>query len=151
MLTHVHRAFLTGALLTMACGGSPSAPTTPRPTAAIAATATPQTWTIGPCTGCGDLVGELETGGVVVVTESAGVGLIIGALEVSALNASGAVTNNSPRPSLGTRLAGNGRVELDVGYHFPPSAQAAAARIVVHGRDDNGHDVSATLTVALRQ
>lgn len=142
---------IVAAVLAASCSDAPSTPTAPRPTAAIAAAATPSTWVVGPCTGCGGLVGELETGGHVLVTESAGVGLTIGTVDVRALNAAGDVTNTSPRPPVGTRLAGNARVDLDIGYHFPPSAQAVAVRVVVNGRDDNGHDVAATVTIPLAQ
>lgn len=145
-------ACLVVLLAAAACGDSPSTPTAPSPTASIVAVANPSTWAIRACGGCGGLVGELETSGFVVVTESAGVALTLGAMDVRALNAAGEVTNSSPRPSVGTRLPAGGRVELDVGYHFPPSAQAAAVRIVVTGRDDNGHDVSAAaLTIPLTQ
>lgn len=134
-----------------ACGGGGSTtPSDSSPTAIVTASPQPASWPITPCGGCGTLAGELETTGFIAFSETAGVAVTFTTLDVSALNASGAVTNTSQTRPVSVRVGARGQATTDVAFHFPPAAQAASERISFGGRDDNGHTITTTLTVPLR-
>ena len=135
-------------------GGGGGGPTAPGPTAAaITVVATPPSWVAGPCppAHCGSLMGELEVTGTLTVSESAGIGADVVAIDIQLLDATGAVLGTPSYDAAAvatfagtTRIAGRGSLTIPgVGVHFPPAGRPASLRFTVRARDDRGNLVTA--------
>ena len=140
----------------VACGKSPTPPTSPSPVAQIQLTANPATITPAVCppSSCGPLTGQLEAATSVTVREPAGVGGNISSVSMILRRSSDNVTlaSGTVSPTNG-RFAANGSVTIPLGVHYDQAQGASAGTLALTftGTDDRGNPITATLSVPVNR
>jgi len=140
----------------VACGGgSPSAPTVA--SAVLSVSANPSQIAAVPCSGCGAGSTDREAATTVTVTETAGLGAAVTAIEMTlretgtnAVLASGAFDAAAVTQLAGSnRVPARGTLSVRCGVHYADNlaGRTGVLTYVVRATDDRGNQLSQTIAV----
>lgn len=149
-MARVRTILISGAtLISMGCGGNPTAPA---PAARIQLTASPAaiTPTICPPSSCGPVADQLEALTTLTIRETGGVGGIVESATLTLRRDSdGAVLANAAGTPTPVRFTANQSVTVPTSVHYDRAQgrHPATLTIALTGEDDNGHAIQATLAI----